>query len=612
MDYRSFLGLDSRVFVWIVAELHLMFAAFVLGVPIFAVIVEVIGARTKDERYDKLAKEFTKLLVAAFSTTAALGGLMSFALFGLYPRFMRYLTDIFHGTMYIYALLFFLEAFSMYLYYYSWDRLKFQKWLHILIGIGLNLVGTAIMFIANSWGTFMMSPTGVEKATGKLENLWQAIANPLWMPVNIHRLIANVAFGGFVVGAYAAVKFLSSKSEEEKAHYDWMGYVGNFIGILALIPLPFAGYWLGREIYSFSPLMGNNMMGGRFSWLFIIQAILIGILFIGVNYYLWIGMSRIKGSERYAHYIKYINAILFVCFAIWLTPHNLPLKGTERALIGEQYHPVLKYLGLMSAKNAAVNFIILSTFTSFLLYRRADKDKPRPFKFQSSATKIVLIFTGFISLFLLYSYANSLIRLSPSTLDISPDKKTLLWMPIGLLGLQMAVIITAVILTFQNKGILGQAIVLGTTCLGAVFILGIYGYIIMDKANPFLRNIAVVQVLMVLSCLIMVTAIDVSVFKKAGQLGSIQWGKMPGRSQYVLILLCVTIVILMGLMGYIRSGLRENWHVYEIMEDTSASAYTPTMAYMSRVVGAIVILFFGLISFVFWLSGLGEKKDQHG
>ena len=39
-----------------------------------------------------------------------------------------------------------------------------------------------------------------------------------------------------MVGAYAAVKFLGSKSEEERAHYDWMGYVGNFIGVGALIP----------------------------------------------------------------------------------------------------------------------------------------------------------------------------------------------------------------------------------------------------------------------------------------------------------------------------------------------------------------------------------------
>ena len=39
-----------------------MFAAFVLGVPIFAVLVEFVGYKTGDKRYDALGYEFTKLL----------------------------------------------------------------------------------------------------------------------------------------------------------------------------------------------------------------------------------------------------------------------------------------------------------------------------------------------------------------------------------------------------------------------------------------------------------------------------------------------------------------------------------------------------------------------
>jgi hypothetical protein len=46
-DYRTFFGFSSRNAVWIVAQIHLMFGAFVLGVPIFASIVEVIGWRTR-------------------------------------------------------------------------------------------------------------------------------------------------------------------------------------------------------------------------------------------------------------------------------------------------------------------------------------------------------------------------------------------------------------------------------------------------------------------------------------------------------------------------------------------------------------------------------------
>ena len=100
------------------------------------------------------------------------------------------------------------------------------------------------------------------------------------MPINIHRMIANVAFGGSVAAAYAAFKFLQAKTDEERAHYDWMGYIGNFVAISAFLPLPFAGYWLAKEIYAYSQTLGLTMMGGAFSWLFIIQAVLIGNLFL--------------------------------------------------------------------------------------------------------------------------------------------------------------------------------------------------------------------------------------------------------------------------------------------------------------------------------------------
>ena len=63
----------SRVAIWMVAQLHLLFAAFVLAVPLFALIIEFIGYRTKDPRYDALAYEFTKLLSVSFSLTATFG-----------------------------------------------------------------------------------------------------------------------------------------------------------------------------------------------------------------------------------------------------------------------------------------------------------------------------------------------------------------------------------------------------------------------------------------------------------------------------------------------------------------------------------------------------------
>ena len=41
--YRTFFGVNPRLALWVIAELHLLFAAFVLGVPVFAVMVEIVG-----------------------------------------------------------------------------------------------------------------------------------------------------------------------------------------------------------------------------------------------------------------------------------------------------------------------------------------------------------------------------------------------------------------------------------------------------------------------------------------------------------------------------------------------------------------------------------------
>jgi cytochrome bd ubiquinol oxidase subunit I len=533
VEYRAFPVVGSRVIVWMFAELHLMFAAFVLAVPLFALIIEVIGYKTGDKRYDELAHEFTKLLSVSFSFTATLGAALTFLLVFLYPKFMNYLSSIFGWTFLPYALLFFGEAAFLYSYYYGWG--KFSPRVHMLLGLGLNLVGVVILFVADAWLTFMMTPNGI-KETGELLSLWDAINNYTWMPINVHRLIANVAFGGSIAAAYGAYRYLGAKSDEERAHYDWMGYIGNFIAISAFLPLPFAGYWLGKEIYAFSQNLGMTLMGGAFSWLFIIQAILIGMLFLAANFYLWVGMERIEGAQRYQRFIKYLLASITICFIVWATPHSMVATIEEARRMGGSHHPMLSVLGVMSAKNTAVNVLILTTYMSFLLYRRSNKEP------------------------------------------------TVSW---------------------SKTGNAIQFAIFALTTLFVIF-LGVLGYFVEAKVRI---GLSVPQVMSVLFTMLAVTVIDVLMYKNARVTGAINWGKMPARSQYALFFITVTFAWLMGLMGYVRSGLRQHWHVYGVMRDTSPDAFTPTLGFASNVVSVTVLIFFTFIAIIFWLSSLSSKKD---
>lgn len=540
-DYPEIKGFNARILVWIVAQLHLWFAAFVLAVPIFVLIIEGIGMATKDERYDKMAYEFIKVSMAAYSITAIMGGLLTFSLLVFYPDLFKYMSSLFSKSMLAYAFLFFAESASLYIYYYGWHWLEggFKKWVHLTIGLVLNCVGTILMLLANAWVTFSMSPNGVDPATGAfLGSEWAVIHNFLWNPLNLHRVIANIAYGGSIIGAYAAYKFLGSTTNEDRAHYDWMGYTANVIAVSGLLPLPFAGYWLTKEMYAYSQQMGITLMGGVFAWLFIMQAVLIGALFLSVNYYLWCGMGRSEGSVRYTKNIKWIAAGVVACFLVWFTPHTLVLTNQELKALGGPYHKYLGPLGIMPAKNTAVNIMIILTFLSFTLYRRANKIA------------------------------------------------TVSWAPAGN-AVQAAVYVGAII---------------------NIIFLGVYHGYFTNTAYKVAASVP--QVLSTAVVIIASLIIDSMMFKGAKEVAPLQWGKVPARSQYALFTLAVSFTWLMGLMGYIRSGIRQHWHINSIMRDNSVNAFTPTIGYAAQIVTIATMIFMAIVIFIFWLSNISSKKSE--
>jgi cytochrome d ubiquinol oxidase subunit I len=224
-----------------------------------------------------------------------------------------------------------------------------------------------------------------------------------------------------------------------------------------------------------------------------------------------------------------------MCFVVWATPHSLVATVEEARKMGGSHHPILGVLGVMSAKNTAVNILILATYISFLLYRRGNKEA------------------------------------------------TVSWAKTG----------NAV-----------QFFIFAATVIFVIF-LGVYGYFVEAKVRI---QLSVPQVMSVLFTMISVTVIDIFMFRNAKIKGAIEWGKIPKRAQYALFFLTITFAWTMGLMGYVRSGMRQYWHVYGVMRDNSVDAFTPTLGFASNVVSITVVMFFTFIAIVFWLSGLTDKK----
>jgi cytochrome bd ubiquinol oxidase subunit I len=346
---------------------------------LFCALLEFLGLVTRKPalslRYDGLARDLAKVALLALSVTAVVGSLMLAMFIYLYPSFMQYMGGTFKSFMPAYAVVFVGESLLLIVYYYSWNRMAEPglKWIHAAIGILTNVFGTALLLLANAWAAFMMSPAGVDEQGRFLGNSWHLLHSALWNPLNVHRFLADIMSGGAVVLAYACYRFFTAKTDEERAYFDWVGYIFLFVTVCALLPMPIAGYWLMRSVYSFSQSMGVTMMGGLLTWLFVVQALLIGALFLGINYYLWQSMARIKGGERYQLYYQFLLGALTLALFIWLTPHTVLMSPGEVKAMGGAQHPVVGNYGVMSSKNGAVNVMILLTALSFLYYRRANR-----------------------------------------------------------------------------------------------------------------------------------------------------------------------------------------------------------------------------------------------
>ncbi|MGH7216000.1 MAG: cytochrome ubiquinol oxidase subunit I [Nitrospiraceae bacterium] len=473
----------NRTAVWIIAQLHTLFGAFILGAPIFVVISEWLGYRKQDLRYDRLAKEVTKVTVILFSMTAVTGGLFIFVLLAAYPQFTTWFINQFYLVFaVIYPLLFISGTIVLYMYFYLWDAWKGEKkGRHIALGVLLNLICMITMFVIDGPTSFMNTPPKAEGVSPQdfLEaaTLWDKIFNQSWMPLNLHRIDGNVAFGGFVTGMIAAYMYMGAKNQEERAYYDWMGFVGNLIAVGATLFQPFTGLLLAYEMCDYDFSFCPYMMADQLSMFFEMQGATIGLMFLAINYYVWLSLKRIEGAEkvrmtilapivmvslpfaiiivmsyywipdptslafllplvlapfmlgRFIPYTVSARTVIKVGFlmavvsdAIWLTPHGFAATGAK--MVAEVELPeAWNFLAGMPGKLSAVFTLVFVTVVNYVLYNRTIKQGTIIWGKIDFASQFVLIFLAFTSIWTmgLMGAVRSLVRKYFHTYNLMPD-----------------------------------------------------------------------------------------------------------------------------------------------------------------------------------------------
>ncbi|MCC6198330.1 MAG: hypothetical protein IT518_28090, partial [Burkholderiales bacterium] len=136
--------------------------------------------------------------------------------------------------------------------------------------------------------------------------------------------------------------------------------------------------------------------------------------------------------------------------------------------------------------------------------------------------------------------------------------------------------------------------------------LGVYGYF--APADVRIRT-SIWQIVVLMIGLVATFVLDLLLMRGARTVAQVRWGTLPRRGQYVLIMLAFVIVWLMALMGYARSGVRLNWHVYGIVQDTSPGAGLPSLGEVAIIITAITFVFFVLLAAAFAISGLARAPD---
>ncbi|MDO8184568.1 cytochrome ubiquinol oxidase subunit I [Conexibacter sp. JD483] len=231
---------------------HIPLTCFGVAFPALILFVEWLHLRTGDPVYRRIARRWSRIMVALFAVGVVTGTILSFELGMLWPNFMGSFGDVFGLGFAIEGFAFFLEAIFIAIYVYGWDRMKPRH--HFLSGIPIvltGMLGAAMVIAVNGW---MNHPGGFDLAGGQIENVrpWAALfGNTFFWHELIHMYVAAYIVVGFLLaGAYAWGKL--------------RGRWGRYERIALTIPLTVAavaapvqllvGDWAAREVASHQPV----------------------------------------------------------------------------------------------------------------------------------------------------------------------------------------------------------------------------------------------------------------------------------------------------------------------------------------------------------------------
>jgi len=258
---------------------------------------------------DRLAHSMTRFNVFTFSTGATFAVLFLVLLVGLYPRVTASIFTHFFYLTAIAMLSMVLALWGMYVYYYKWGRYAvLNKKRHITLGFTMGFFIWIWMVIMSGIDTYMTTGGGPGRPEITGTNITnfgaalQGLFNPMFVEMVLHRTFANLSWPAFAVAAWAAFMYVRSKTQADRAFYDWASSVGLTWGAGFLLIQPLIGFSMAYAMKISAPTNPapgtpaggsfERMTEGATSNLLLINLVLVVGLFVLSNIAMYMGAGR--------------------------------------------------------------------------------------------------------------------------------------------------------------------------------------------------------------------------------------------------------------------------------------------------------------------------------
>src|SRR5918999_1440110 len=263
--------IGKNVVIAVLVQSHILFAAFIIGAVLIAATSEYLGMVTKQNNYERFARNLARFVVLLFASGAALAITFVLALVTLFPVFFSILQNIFFWVFLVEAFMFLGQIIIVYAWY---------KVLHVTFGMIAGFFGLMAMTMIDAVASYMLTP-----AQAPVTDVARTFLNQTMVPLNMHRFVGNFSYAGFLVAGWAGWRYLRTTREDDREYYDWMGHFGLLWGFGFLILQPVIGYGYLKGIRESAPEAFDTIMLGSKSWVFLVLMIEVAIMTIAATAY---------------------------------------------------------------------------------------------------------------------------------------------------------------------------------------------------------------------------------------------------------------------------------------------------------------------------------------